>query len=165
MRRLFSQRNLYRGFYYVTWSLGSTVFFTALVRYVMAFQLEQLAVLCLPFLAVFFGFSALIYNRARALSSGSEQRRSLYAAERGMQATIFYLFGVVLAVIIASILWAFGARPIPFDSTVKNEYLLPFVIPLLLMLWAYGSFFFALRAISHRLFRRVLPKEILRRAK
>lgn len=139
------------------------MFVTIVGYYLYRFEFKPLASLCIPMLAVFFGFSALLYNRARALPSGSEQRRSLYAAERAMQATVFYLVGLMLALVMVAGLLGVGYEP---PATIKEGAIpFPLVIfsgPILAMLWAYICFTYALRALTTRFLRRRPARDILR---
>ena len=157
---------MYRSFYYLLWVAFISVFFGALISHVMAFQITPLATLCFPVLAIFFGFTALLYNRARALPNVAEQRRSLYAAERAMQATILVLYAIATALIVVFIFWSTGTRPVPLDqSSISIGKMLAFMPSMLLMFLAFACFFFALRAVSARLFRRILVRELARRVR
>ena len=72
------------------------MFYAALWISLMTEKFAALALLCGPILAVLFAFAALLYNRARALPDGKELRRSLYAAERSLQATTLFMVGTAL---------------------------------------------------------------------
>ena len=72
------------------------VFLGVVTHHVLAQDFKPLAALCLPILVVFSGFASLLFVRGRSLADGPWQLRSLYAAERAMQATIWYLLGIIL---------------------------------------------------------------------
>ncbi|MBD9463921.1 hypothetical protein [Pseudomonas sp. Pdm06] len=143
----FLERSAVRLFYFLILSLGSTVFFGAMNHYLQLKDYLSLGSVCFPVLAVLFGFTALLYNRSRALQPGAAQRRSLYAAERGLQATILFVVGVGLGSIIATI-----TEVLKLDisnASGSSRTLLVYFIPILLVLNSFSAFFFALRAIAH----------------
>lgn len=117
--------------------------------------------LCFPVLAVLFGFSALLYNRSRALQSSAAQRRSLYAAERALQATILFVLGVGSAAIIATIISVLG---LDITNTPQSpRLLLLFFIPIMLVVFSFGAFYLALRAISHGMVRSIGLRPFMKR--
>jgi hypothetical protein len=157
------KRQFIRLFFFSIWSLSSAIFYGSLEYYLRSNQFLYLATLCLPVLAILFGFSALLYNRSRALQPGPAQRRSLYAAERSMQATILFLLGIASGAIIATIAWKLK---IDFSKTSEPDNLfIFFIVPIMLVLFSFGSFFFAVRAISHRMVKILTPRELLRRVR
>ena len=96
-------------------TLLSTV--TAIVLFRLGnMQLEGL----LPFggavLGLLFGFTSLTFNRARAYSAGSTQRRSLMAAELSLRATLSYTLGAILAAFIFFTLASLGYKATPLDN-------------------------------------------------
>lgn len=138
-------------------------FYSYSSQYLYSFQITPLATLCLPVLAVFFGFTALLYNRARAIPNGPEQRRTLYAAERAMQATTLYFYALLTGAILTAIFSAANLTP-PKSQPGKINY--PFtlyLIPAMLALFSFGTFIFSLRAISHRRLRSIKMREIMKR--
>lgn len=150
-------------FYYLILSLGSTIFFSAMNHYLQRKDYSSLGAVCFPVLAVLFGFTSLLYNRSRALHPGAAQRRSLYAAERGLQATLLFVVGVASGSIIATI-----TETLKFDFASKPETsttLLVYFIPIILVLYSFSSFFFALRAIAHGTVRMVDTRALSRRVR
>jgi hypothetical protein len=145
-------RMLFRAFYYALYLLLATLFFGAMIHYIATRQFVAIAALVVPTLAVLFGFTALLYNRARAFPAGAEQRRSLYAAERGMQAAILFLvaLGVGLVVGVSQHL-QMQAGTISKSKPQVVETLLWFSPAVILVLLSFASFFLAFRAVSHRL--------------
>jgi hypothetical protein len=139
--------------------------FAALYKTLFQYKIEPLAYICLPIVAVLFGYTNLLYNRARALPSGPEQRRSLYAAERAMQATIFFLIGFCLALTIVAIYFWLGYTPKPISPEKLPVTLTIFVAPTIYFVWGYICFIFAFRAISKRLLGHVPIKSIIKRLK
>jgi MFS family permease len=84
------------------------VFLGAVAHHVLSLDFKPLAAFCLPILVVLYGFASLLFTRGRALPAGRPQARSLYAAERAMQAAVWYLFGIILGVTIYGLLSHFG---------------------------------------------------------
>lgn len=157
----FTTRQCIRLYFYAIFSLGSMLFFATIYHYIILNEFLDLAKLCFPILAVLFGFSALFYNRSRALQPGPSQRRSLYAAERALQATILFVLGVASGTIIATITWQ-----LKIDMTYKSGssfLLIIYFIPIIFVLFSFSSFFFAIRAISHGVVRHVGTRQLLRR--
>lgn len=156
-------RLLVRLFFFSIWMFGATIFFGAMDHYLRQKDFLLLATVCFPILAVLFGFSALLYNRSRALQPGPAQRRSMYAAERALQSTVLFALGMGTGAIIATIMMQLNL--FPRDNGSQSKLLLIFLIPILLVLCSFGTFFFSFRAISHGMIRRVSTREILKRIK
>lgn len=142
---------------------ASFVFLWAVAYHVVTFDFKPLAGFCVPILVLFFGFASLLYNRGRSLAKGKAQIRSLYAAERATQATIWYLFGIIVGITVYGILMYFG---ITFDwkaPTPAGLWLLLFVVPFALMEIGFVSFMRAVWIITPQFFRRTSPFELQRR--
>ncbi|WP_372438133.1 hypothetical protein ACCM60_12950 [Pseudomonas chlororaphis subsp. aureofaciens] len=157
------ERSIVRLFYFLIWSLGATIFFGAMDHYLQRKEYLYLGGLCFPVLAVLFGFTSLLYNRSRALQSGAAQRRSLYAAERGLQATLLFVVGIASGSIIATI-----TEFLKIDTSSTPEApktLLIYFVPIMLVLYSFSAFFFALRAASHRTVRLVNIRMLARRVR
>jgi len=152
-----------RAFYHLLFIFIAAAIYVALTTYFEQRDFVPLAAICGPILAILFGFSALMYNRARALPFGAEQRRSLYAAERGLQATVLFLIGVGtggLGAILIHSLREFGHQSV--HPTIILTASVLFYGGMLLAMYSFGSFFFGLRAISHKLVRRVPLRRLAR---
>jgi hypothetical protein len=150
-----------RLFFFTIFSLGSTIFMGTMHHYLIQKEFLFLATLCIPILAILFGFSALLYNRSRALQPGPSQRRSLYAAERSLQATIFFASGLAIGAIIATI-----TVQLKIDTggdEPNSKLLLIFFIPIMLILFSFGVFLLSFRAISHGMLKPVTIREMLKR--
>src|SRR5687768_14589764 len=89
------------------------LFLGMVAHHVLTRDLKPLAAFCLPVLVIFYGFASVLFVRGRALAAGPWQVRSLYAAERAMQATVWYLLGIILGVTVYGLLRYFKA---PFES-------------------------------------------------
>src|SRR4249920_312068 len=74
------------------------LFLWVVSHHVITRDIKPLAALCLPILVILYGFASVLFVRGRALAAGPWQLRSLYAAERAMQATVWYLLGIILGV-------------------------------------------------------------------
>lgn len=143
----------------------SAFFYSYSSQYLFSFQIAPLAPLCLPVLAVFFGFTALLYNRARAIPNGPEQRRTLYAAERALQATTLYFYALLTGSLLTAI---FISANIDAPNNRPGEIAYPFAlyfIPILLTIFAFGSFTFSLRAMAHRKIRILSIRDIMKKNK
>lgn len=138
-------------------------FYSYSSQYLFSFQIAPLATLCLPVLAVFFGFTALLYNRARAIPNGPEQRRTLYAAERAMQATTLYFYALLTGAILTAIFSAANLAPSKSQSGAIHYPFIFYLIPAMLALFAFATFIYALRAIGHRKLRSIKIREIMKR--
>jgi hypothetical protein len=141
---------------------GSFGLLFSVLGFTTRFDIEPLAKVCIPILAVFFGFAALLYNRARALEPGPAQTRSLYGAERAMQATIFALIAIIIGAVLCGIFSFYGFYP-NAPIGLKNLFLLVFLFPILLLQMGYLCFLISLRSISHDYLRKVSVRELHRR--
>jgi hypothetical protein len=139
------------------------VFLGAVVHHVYTFDFKPLAALCIPILVLFFGFASLLYTRGRSLAKGKGQARSLYAAERAMQATIWHLFGIILGTSLYAVLMHAGVRFDPSAPTPAGLWLLLFLAPYALMQIALLCFMRAVWVITPQSFRRVGVLELRRR--
>jgi hypothetical protein len=139
------------------------VFFWAVLYHVYTFTFRPLAAFCIPILVVFFAFSSLLYMRGRSLGKGEAQIRSLYAAERAMQASIWYLFGIILGTSLYGLIVYFGVSFDPSKPSPVGLLLLLFLAPYALMQIGFVIFMRALWIITPQFFRRISPFEIRRR--
>jgi hypothetical protein len=76
------------------------VFANAVAHHVVRADFRPLAAISVPVLVVFYGFASVLFVRGKALAPGLWQLRSLYAAERTMQATVWYALGLVLGTVL-----------------------------------------------------------------
>ena len=144
---------------------ASFVFFWAVAHHIVNFDFKPLAAFCVPILVVFFGFTSLLYTRGRSLAKGKAQIRSLYAAERAMQATIWYLFGIILGTSLYGILVYFGVTFNPSRPTPAGLWLLLFIAPYALMQTGFLCFMRSVWVITPQFFRRISAFERRRRIK
>jgi hypothetical protein len=138
------------------------VFLGAVVHHVSALDFKPLAALCLPILAVFFAFASLLYIRGRALTLRKTQIRSLYAAERAMQAAVWQLSGIIVGTSLYGLLGYMGVIVDPSESSA-GLWLLLFLAPYALMQIGLLCFMRAVWAVSPAFFRRVGAFELRRR--
>jgi len=139
------------------------VFFWAVLHHIYTFNFRPLAAFTIPILVVFFAFSSLLYMRGRSLAKGKAQLRSLYAAERAMQATIWYLFGIILGTSLYGLLLYFGVTFNPSRPSPVGLWLLVFLAPYALMQTGFIFFMRAVWIITPQFFRLVSPFELRRR--
>ena len=120
------------------------VFFWAVAHHVATLDLKPLAAFCVPFLIVFYGLAALLFNRGKSLAKGKAQARSLYAAERATQATVLYLLGILLGTTLYGILVYLGLSFDPQRPSPAGLWLLVFIAPYALM---QAGFVYLMRAV------------------
>jgi hypothetical protein len=139
------------------------LFLWTVAHHVIARDIKPLAAFCLPILVIFYGFASVLFVRGRALAAGPWQVRSLYAAERSMQATVWYLLGILLGVTVYGILKYFKA---PFDSGdpwFTALLLLAFSAPYALMQIGLLCFMRAVWTVAPQFVRPVGTLEVVRR--
>jgi hypothetical protein len=143
------------GFRILEIGLG-LVFFGAVAHHVAALDFKPLAALCLPILVIYFGFASLQYTRSRSLPKGTGQARSLYAAERAVQATVWHVLGIILGTSLYALSTHFPAG---------DPWLALFVAPYALMQIGLIAFMRAIWAIAPDFLRWVGPVELRRRVR
>lgn len=141
----------------------AAAFFAAVAHHVVRFELKPLAALGVPILLVFFGFASLLFIRGRSLAKGSAQFRSLYAAERTVQAALWHLGGIILGTILYAMLVRFGVKPDAASEGAAGLWLLLFLAPYALMQIGLLTFLRAVWAVAPQFFRSVGPLELRRR--
>ena len=124
-----------RHYAFVALSIVTALVFLATVAsHVYAMDFSPLATLSLAILPVYFTFTSLLYMRGNTIAAGRNRVRTLFAAETSMQATVFYLTGVVAG---ASLYGLFQVAEFGFDAaqpTWSGLWLLVFAFPSALML-------------------------------
>jgi len=156
--------NRLRRFAFTLLCGGATaVFFSVVAHHVYTTDFRPLAGFCLPFLVVFFGFTSLLYMRGRSLGKGRDSVRTLFAAERSMQATVFYLSGVVLGASLYGLLQYFNFVFDPQAPTLSGLWLLLFAAPYLLMQRGLLLYLTAIWIIVPQLLHPVSPYQVWRR--
>jgi hypothetical protein len=134
------------------------------ILYVLTHAAYQLAAQAsIPLLGAYIATSALLYNRARALPSGPSKTRSLYAAERTLQAVLFTIVAIALAVAVVG--WGLNfevLRPAGAEAPL-GPWDLVLMFPAMFAIWGYGSYTIGLRAIARDVLRPVSAKEIATR--
>lgn len=89
---------------YVTFRLGNM-------------QLEGLPAFAGAAIALMLAFTALMYNRARAYPDGPTQRRSLLAAEKGLEAVLQALGTFIfIAIVFSQLQWSGSYPPTPIEK-------------------------------------------------
>ena len=150
----------------VFWILNAClalVLLGAVVHHVYTSDFRPLAAFCIPILIAYFGFSSLLYVRGRSLAKGRGQFRTLYAAERAMQATIWHLFGIILGISLYGLLRLAGIALDSGQPVPAGVWLLLFLAPYSLMQIALFHFMDAAWAISPSVLGRTSPSEVRRR--
>lgn len=142
---------------------ASFVFFWAVAHHVATFNLKPLAAFCVPFLIVFYGLAALLFNRGKSLAKGKAQARSLYAAERATQATVLYVLGILLGTALYGILVYFGLSFDPHRPSPTGLWLLLFIAPYALMQAGFVYLMRALRLVAPQLLPGASAFELRRR--
>ncbi len=154
-------------YYLLLFGAAASAFFWAIRDHLIAGQLGDAAALCASVLAVHFGFAALLYSRSRALRPGKPQRRSLYAAERLMQAITLFILGVALGSMGTALLrLAAKLEAAWMTSALSAASIVLFTASTILVLMAFGSSMMTVQTLSHQLVRwiptRLLAKRLRR---
>ena len=130
----------------------------------MRFEFEAIGRICIPLLVVFFGFTSLLFNRARAFSKGRSRVRCMYAAERAFQATMFAFLGLLLGTGMYALFVIFGFAPNQVLEG-KHAWLLLFFLPHLLIQTSVVCFLLAFRTIAIEFLGPLSPRTIRQRLK
>ena len=139
----------------------SFAFFGAAAHHVAGHDFKPLVAICAPILILYYGLSSLLFVRGKALAEGPWQRRSLHAAERATQATVWHVLGIVVGISAYGLLGYIEAHlgePAP-----RASLLVLFAAPYALMQAGLLSFLRAIWTISPHLTRRVGAFEARRR--
>jgi len=130
-------------------------FFAAFAHHVVRGEFRPLVAMSVPLLVVFYGFASVLFVRGRSLAKGAWQTRSIYAAERAIQAAVLYLVGIVLGVVV------YGAV-----KRLDGElWLLLFLAPYAFMQVALIAFMRGLWALAPDLFRDRRAMQLVRRVR
>ena len=162
---------MYKWFFRSLNVIGYATVYVTVLEFVSKLMFKELASMLLPVLAVFFGFSALLYNRSRAYPEGPIQRRSLYVAEAAMQATFLYLTAILLGAIITWWVIQLGIKFEEIPASAASPEMpslgltLIYGLPLFLMGLSFMTFSTALRVVGQRLFFAGRIRKRLRRMK
>ena len=139
------------------------VFLAAIVHHILRGDFKPLVTMTVPLLVVFYGFASVLFVRGRALAAGAWQTRSLYAAELAMQATVWYLLGILLGVMVYALLKNLGIAFDSAEASLSRLGLLAFVGPYALMQVALFRFMEAIWVILPDLLGAARPMAIGRR--
>jgi hypothetical protein len=138
-------------------------FFSMVAYHVYNLNFAPLAALCLPVQVALFGFTSLLYMRGRTLSRSSDQLRTLFAAERAMQAAVWYCTGIVTgAALVGAMPWAWIGHD-PAAPGAWSLTLLLFLVPYAIMQTGFTIFLRSACIIAPQFIRRVTPYEVWRR--
>jgi len=137
----------------------------AVAHHVLRSDFKPLLTLGVPMLAVFYGFASVLFVRGRAMSKGPWQNRSLYAAERAMQATVWYLLSIALAVTVYVFLKHFTPALDPSASPLARAGLALFLLPLALMQTALMYFMRGMSVLAPDFFRATGTFKVARRVR
>lgn len=142
---------------------AGAAFFAMVLHHVYNMNFAPLAALCLPVQVALFGFTSLLYMRGRTLSRSSEQLRTLFAAERAMQAAVWYCTGIVTgAALVGAMPWSWIGHN-PAAPGLSSLALLVFLLPYPLMQMGFTLFMRSACVIAPQFIRRVTPYEVWRR--
>jgi hypothetical protein len=141
----------------------AVVFFAIVYHHVSRLDFQPLAALSLPMLVLFFGFTSLLYVRGRSLGRSKEQLRTLFAAERAMQASVSYLSGVAVGASIWGLLQHVGEGMNGMEPAVASVWLLAFLLPYALMQRGFFLFMGAVWIIVPQFLHPVSPYTVWRR--
>jgi hypothetical protein len=130
-------------------AIGAFALFSLFLALVIQLEFRALAAAGVPLLAVFYGMTSLLYNRARALPSGPQQRRSLLAAEHALRGTILFLLGCVGTATMAGMFLYFGFQ-VTSPPRFLNGLPLLFIIPYAPLQFGFQSFMRSVRIVAPR---------------
>jgi hypothetical protein len=142
---------------------AASVLLGAVARHVYLLNFKPLAAFMLPVLVMMSGFTSLLYMRGRSLRRGKDQLRTMFAAERSMQAAVWYFMGIALGLGLYGML---QLAPLEFDPdhpTLAGLWLLAFAAPYALMQVGFLLFMRAAWVIAPQFLRPVTPFEFWRR--
>jgi hypothetical protein len=137
----------------VLFALAASVFVSTVAIHVYALDFAPLGAFCLPVLAVYFTFTSLLYVRGNSVHNRKSKLRTLYAAEVSMQATVWYLVGIVSG---SSLYGVF--RLVDFQMEAPSSHwhclwLLSFALPCALMLRGMFALMRAACIVAPQMFR------------
>jgi hypothetical protein len=112
--------------------------------------------------AAFFAFASLFFIRGRSLARGSAQFRSLFAAERAVQAAVWHLSWIMLGTVLYALLLRSGVAP-ESETWLIALWALLFLAPHALMQIGLWTFMRAVLIVAPQLFRPVRALEVRRR--
>ena len=161
--RWMNRHHLRRALFATACAASAIVFFGIVYHHVSALDFKPLAAFCLPMLVPFFGFTSLLYIRGRSLGRCKEQLRTLFAAERAMQATVSYLSGVALGASLYGLLQHVDLGFDPAHPGLQGVWLLAFLLPYALMQRGFFLFPGAVWIIVPQLLHPVSPYAVWRR--
>ncbi len=145
------------------------VFLYAAVVTIVGFRLGNMQLEGLPtfgaiFLGLFFGFTSLMYNRARAYTPGKLQTRTLFAAELAFQATQFFAMGAALAGVIFYLLGSLKLPPTPIDQyPVYWSAVIGSMIPMTFFVFSFFLISRSFRVLLHHFSIPLRPQHVARR--
>ena len=141
----------------------SMAFFAAFAYHAYRLDFRPMTALGLPILLVFFGFGSLFFIRGRSLAKGSAQMRSLFAAERAVQAAVWHLSGIMLSTVLYALLMRSGVALHASEPWLVALWAALFLLPHALMQIGLLTFMRALFIVAPQLFRKVGAFELRRR--
>lgn len=141
----------------------SMAFLAAFLHHAYRLDFRPMGALGVPILLVFFGFGSLFFIRGRSLAGGSAQLRSLFAAERAVQAAVWHLSGIMLSTVLYALLMRSGVALQTSTTWVVTLWGLLFLLPHALSQIGLFTFMRALLVVAPHLFRKVGAFEIRRR--
>lgn len=143
-------------------ALFSFALLATILHHVLAGDFRPLAALCAPILVAYYGMSSLLFVRGKSLAEGPWQVRSMHAAERAMQATVWHLLGIVLGVSVHVLLREVESAIAPGELP-KAATVLAFLAPYALLQMGLLAFLRAIWTLSPHLTRRMSAFEVRRR--
>ena len=141
----------------------SVAFFAAFAHHAYRLDFRPMTALGLPILLVFFGFGSLFFIRGRSLAKGGAQMRSLFAAERAVQAAVWHLAGIMLSTVLYALLMRSGVALHTSETWLVAFWGALFLAPHVLMQIGLFTFMRAVLIVAPQLFRKVGVFELRRR--
>ena len=149
-------QKLLKFIFFLVYSSSTVIFFVELNGAFARRNFTTLATVSMPVLGLIMGFTSLLFNRSKSLPTGPGSIRTLYAAERSMQACVLYVFGLALGLVLFKLVSILDIR-----SFVANTFC--FLPSTFLLLMSLCSFYLSLFTISSRFLRYLSIIQMLRK--
>lgn len=140
----------------------SLAFLGMVVHHVGGHDFRPLAVLCAPILILYYGLSSLLFVRGKSLADGPWQVRSMHAAERAMQATVWHVLGIVTGLSMYGLL-GYVEGPLGMGPVTAPAILVLFAAPFAFMQLGLLSFLRAIWLLAPHLTKVMSAHDVRRR--
>jgi hypothetical protein len=137
-------RRFLRSLVEVTYQAFLSVVLTIVIFRLGNMQLDGLLTFGGISIGLLFGFTSLLYNRARSFPNGPTQRRTLFVAELALRSTLSFVLGTAITTVIYLFLSSGSFVATPMQKIPTQ--ILPAVCTLIPLAFASYSFVLLVRA-------------------